>query len=58
MNNDAIVHFLGTNGWFSTNTGDTTCHLLDFQSCYIILDAGNALYKVDKYIVQNKPIYL
>ena len=22
MNNDVKVHFLGTNGWFSTKTGD------------------------------------
>ena len=58
MNNDITIHFLGTNGWFNTKTGDTTCHLLDFPNCYIILDAGNALYKVDKYIVQDKPIFL
>ena len=58
MNNDVKVHFLGTNGWFSTKTGDTTCHLIDFPNCYIILDAGNAIYKIDQYIVKNKPIYL
>jgi len=29
MINDIKVHFLGTNGWFSSQTGDTTCHFLN-----------------------------
>ena len=58
MTNDIKVHFLGTNGWYSSQTGDTTCHLLELPNCYIILDAGNAIYKIDEHIIENKPIYL
>lgn len=52
------IIFLGTNGWYDTDTGNTTCALIDTKSCYIILDAGNGIYKADKYIKENKPVYL
>jgi len=53
------IHFLGTNGWFDTKTGDTTCILIDAKEAYIILDAGNGIYKIDKYIKNSKkPVYL
>lgn len=52
--------FLGTNGWYDTSTGNTPCILVETKSSYIILDAGNGLYKLDKYIDESdeKPIYL
>lgn len=50
------IHFLGTNGWYSTPTGDTPCVLIDSKDRYIIFDAGNGIYKIDKYIKENKPI--
>lgn len=50
--------FLGTNGWFTTKTGNTTCILIDSKDYYIVLDAGNGIYKLDKYIKENKQIYL
>jgi len=51
--------FLGTNGWFDTKTGVTPCILIDCDSAYIVLDAGNGLYKLDRYIKDTKkPIYL
>jgi len=52
------VIFLGTNGWYDTHTGNTTCVLLETEKEYIILDAGNGLYKIDKYIKTENPIYL
>lgn len=50
------IIFLGTNGWHSTSTGDTPCILIDSRDHYVILDAGNGIYKLDKYITEDKPI--
>ncbi len=50
--------FLGTNGWYTNQTGNTACILIDCTEGYIILDAGNGIYKIDKYITEDKPISL
>ncbi len=50
------IIFLGTNGWYSTPTGDTPCILIDSKEHYLILDAGNGIYKLDNYIKEDKPI--
>jgi len=58
---DAVtkVVFLGTNGWYTTKTGNTTCLLVDAPECYLILDAGNGMKDVDGYITdKEKPIFL
>ena len=52
------IYFLGTNGWYSSPTGDTPCILIDSKDRYIIFDAGNGIYKIDKYIKEDKPIHL
>ncbi len=52
------IIFLGTNGWFDSYTGNTVCILIETKKKFIILDAGNGLYKVDRYINTKKPIYL
>ena len=52
------IYFLGTNGWYSTPTGDTPCILIDSKDRYVIFDAGNGIYKIDKYIKEDKPISL
>ena len=52
------ITFLGTNGWYDTKTGNTICTLIDAKECYIILDAGNGIYKADGYIKKDKPVYL
>ena len=52
------IIFLGTNGWFSTPTGNTPCILIDAKDHYVIFDAGNGIYKIDKYITEEKPISL
>jgi ribonuclease BN (tRNA processing enzyme) len=50
------IIFLGTNGWYSTPTGDTPCILIDSKDHYVVLDAGNGIYKLDRYITEDKPI--
>lgn len=50
------IIFLGTNGWYSTPTGDTPCILIDAKDQYVILDAGNGIYKLNDYIKEHKPI--
>src|SRR3989344_686940 len=52
------IIFLGTNGWYTTDTGNTTCVLIDSRDYYIVFDAGNGIYKLDRYITVNKQIYL
>lgn len=52
--------FLGTNGWYDTDTGNTICTLIKTEEADIILDAGNGFYKINRYIPRNsrKPVYL
>lgn len=52
------IIFLGTNGWYTTTTGNTACILIDSKNYYVVLDAGNGIYKLDSYIKENKPIFL
>ncbi|MDD5438681.1 MAG: ribonuclease Z [Candidatus Omnitrophica bacterium] len=52
------IHFLGTNGWYDTRTGNTLSVLIETAAAYIILDAGNGFYKIDRYIKAGKPVYL
>lgn len=52
------IIFLGTNGWYTSPTGDTPCILIDSKDQYVILDAGNGIYKLDKYITEDKPVSL
>ena len=59
MSSKIKIHFLGTNGWFATETGHSTCHLIDAPEAYIILDAGTGIYKIDQHIIDTtKPIFL
>lgn len=52
------VSFLGTNGWYTTPTGNTPCIVIESTKHYIVLDAGNGIYKLDEYIKDEKPISL
>jgi len=52
------IYFLGTNGWYTSPTGNTPCILIDSKDCYVIFDAGNGIYKIDRYIKGDKPISL
>lgn len=54
------VIFLGTNGWYDTQTGNTVCVLVRSAKFDIVLDAGTGFYKLDQYIrdQKKKPVYL
>jgi ribonuclease BN (tRNA processing enzyme) len=52
------IYFLGTNGWYDTDCGNTICTLIVANKYNLILDAGNGIYKADKYINKNNPVYL
>lgn len=52
------VTFLGTNGWYDSATGNTVSVLAETKDFDIILDAGNGIAKADRYITQEKPVYL
>ena len=52
------VAFLGTNGWYDTKTGNTLCVLVETDSEYVVFDAGNGFYKLDRYIKTQKPIHV
>lgn len=52
------IVFFGTNGWYNTKTGNTICTFIDTDKCYIVLDAGDGLFKLDSYIKEPKPIYI
>jgi len=51
------IIFLGTNGWYPTETGNTVSVLVDTPSRYIVLDAGDGIHRLDKYATDvNKPV--
>ena len=52
------ITFLGTNGWYDTDCGNTICTLIETKKAYIILDAGNGIHKANKYIKKDLPVYL
>jgi ribonuclease BN (tRNA processing enzyme) len=50
--------FLGTNGWYDTETGNTICTLIRTKRYEILLDAGNGLHRADRYLDGRKPTFL
>jgi len=52
------VRFLGTNGWYSTDFGNTSCVLIESKKFYVVLDAGDGIYKLDRYVLSEKPVHL
>ena len=52
------VIFLGTNGWFDTETGNTISTLIQTERYDIILDAGNGIHRAERHLVGAKPTYL
>lgn len=49
----------GTNGWYTSKTGYTTCLTIDTPDYFIILDAGDGFSKIpDLYPSVNKPAFL
>ncbi|MFH1878912.1 MAG: ribonuclease Z [Candidatus Omnitrophota bacterium] len=53
------VVFLGTNGWYTTGTGNTLCVMIETADYVILMDAGDGIHKLDRYIdVKKKPVYI
>ena len=52
------IIFLGTNGWYDSETGNTVCALIKTKKYDIVLDAGNGFCKLDQYVDGSKPVYL
>jgi len=52
------VIFLGTNGWYETDTGNTLCVLVKTDKYDIVFDAGSGFFKLDRYIDGSRPVYL
>ncbi len=52
------VVFLGTNGWYDTQTGSTISVLIQTEHEDIVLDAGSGFFRLDEYIDGTKPVYL
>ena len=51
------IIFLGTNGWYSA-LNNTVCTLIDSEKFYIILDAGDGLFRLSNFIKTEKPILM
>ncbi len=52
------IVFLGTNGWYPTPLGDTSCVLIDSEEYYVVFDAGSGIQKLDQYVTAAKPVKL
>lgn len=50
--------FLGTNGWYDTQAGNTPCVFVETDGEYIIFDAGFGFQKARSLITRTKPVYL
>ena len=52
------IVFLGTNGWYDTEMGNTICTLVQTERWDILLDAGNGIHRAERYIQGDKPVFL
>ena len=52
------IVFVGTNGWYDSSIGNTTCVLVETSSYIIILGAGSGIVKLDTYVNFSKPTFL
>lgn len=53
------ITFLGTNGWYDTDTGNTISILVQTDDVVMVLDAGYGLAKLDRYEADgDKPVIL
>lgn len=51
------IIFLGTNGWYANKMGNTACALIKTPSRYIVLDAGDGIWRLDEFAKDDgKPI--
>lgn len=52
------IIFLGTNGWYDTQTGNTLSVLIAAREYNIVLDAGNGFTKLDRVLSNSHPVFL
>jgi ribonuclease BN (tRNA processing enzyme) len=52
------IIFLGTNGWYDSQTGNTLSILMATKKYNIVLDAGNGFAKLDRVLSNSNPIFL
>ncbi|MBU4305663.1 MAG: MBL fold metallo-hydrolase [Candidatus Omnitrophica bacterium] len=52
------IIFLGTNGWFDSDTGNTVSTLVKTAGCNIILDAGFGISRADRFLDFEKPTFI
>ena len=52
------IVFLGTNGFYDSETGNTVSILIESTECYIVLDAGHGIWKLSRYVRDDRPVYL
>ncbi len=54
------IVFLGTNGWYDTDTGNTICTLITTSEAVLVLDAGYGLAKLDRFLKPGdaRPVFL
>lgn len=52
------IVFLGTNGWYDTQTGNTLSTLVQTEKFDIIFDAGGGIHRADGYVTGTKPVFL
>lgn len=52
------LRVLGSNGWYATGLANTVCILLETEDFYVVLDAGDGLHKLDRYVKDDRPIYI
>jgi ribonuclease BN (tRNA processing enzyme) len=48
--------FMGTNGWFASENGNTTSALIETPGRYIVLDAGDGIRRLDEFAAEKKPV--
>ncbi len=59
MTGKITLRFLGTNGWYTTETGDTVCAAIETPERIIVLDAGEGLRKLPELrFAAKKPVDL
>lgn len=52
------VTFLGTNGWYDNQAGNTVCTVVECRDRYVVLDAGNGIHKLDRFLADPRPVDL
>ncbi len=52
------IVFMGTNGWYDSETGNTVSILIEAEEYDLVLDAGYGIWKLNHYSTGTKPVYL